>query len=250
MNSFFRGLWYSCDMMNPKHTDAIGGSKPVAGRRAAGNKRYWIMALILVLVLGAAAYWVKSQLGINLFASMSTSSHFPFNLLYNNELEVDHPGTVLYEDFEQSRIFKRWSDEHFRGDPKVVHKIIQGGSGNSSRYLQIASHRNNHWVYNFSKFIAVTKGDLFQVKGRLHVEPESKNAFFSIAGFDADKNPIDWSMATHKVTQKGNWINAATQFTITDDKIRYISFRLMGYRGVYRFDDILLNKLDGPVIRD
>lgn len=248
MNSFFHGLWYSCDMMNSKHSNAMGVSESAAGRRTSGKKHFWLIALVMVLIIGCTAYWVKSRLGINLFESLETSSHFPFNLLYNNVLKVDQPGTVLFEDFEQSRIFKRWSDEHFGDDPKVVHKVIQGGPGNPTNCLQVSSHRKDHWVYNFSKYIAVTKGDLFQVKGRLRIEPNSKNAFFSIAGFDADKNPIDWSMATHMVTQKGSWINAEKQFSITDEDIRYISFRLLGYRGVYRFDDILLNKLDGPVI--
>lgn len=234
-------------MMTPKHTDTVQGSEQIAGRRTIRKKHYWIIALVMILVLGSTAYWVKNRLGINFFESMSASSHFPFNLLYNDVLKVDQPGTVIYEDFEQSRIFKRWSDAPFRGDPRVTHKVIQGGEGNSSRCLQISSHRKNRWVFKFSKYITVTKGDLFQVKGRLKIEPDSKPAFFSIAGFDADKNPIDWSMATHKVTQKGSWINTEKQFSITDENIRYISFRLLGRRGVYRFDDLLLNKLDGPV---
>jgi hypothetical protein len=221
--------------------------KPIAKRRKTGKKHYWITALVLVLVIGSAAYWVKSRIGVNLFASMSISSHFPFNLLYDNVLKVDQPGTVLYEDFEESRIFKRWSNEHFAGDPKVIHKVVPGGQGDSSHCLQISSQRKNHWVYNFSKYIAVAKGDLFQIKGRLQIDPDSGNAFFSIAGFDADKNPVDWSMATHRVTHKGSWINAEKQFSITNENIRYISFRLMGRQGVYRFDDILLSKIDGPV---
>lgn len=237
-------------MMSAKYNDPMDGSEPMTGRHTARKKHYWIIAIGLVMVLGCTAYWVKSRIGINLFTSMSTSSHFPFNLLYNNVLKANQPGTVLYEDFEQSRIFKRWSDEHFRGDPKVVHKIIHGGPGNSLRCLQISSHRKNPWVFKLSKLIAVTKGDLFQVKGRLHIEPESKNAIFSIAAFDADKNPINWSMASHRVARKGSWVDAEKQFSITDEKIRYISFRLLGRQGVYRFDDIILNKLDGPVFSE
>jgi hypothetical protein len=237
-------------MMNPKHADTMGGSGPNKGRRDVEKKRYWMLAMILLLVLGCTAYWVKSRLGIDLFESISASSHFPFNLLYNNVLTVDQPGTVLYEDFEQSRIFKRWRIEHPRGGAKVVYKFIRGEPGNSSRFLQISSNRKNHWHYKFSKYIAVSKGDLFQVKGRLHIEPDSKNAFFSITGFDADKNAIDWRMVTHKVTQKGSWINTEKLFSITDERVRYISFRLIGYQGVYRFDDLFLNKLDGPVLQD
>lgn len=235
-------------MTNQKRTDTIGEAAPIRGRRAAVKKRYWIIALILIL--GCTAYWVKGQLGINLFQSMSTSSHFPFNYLHDNVLTVRNPGTVIDEDFEQSSIFNRWSDSNFHGDPKIVYKIIQGGPGNPSRYLQISSHRDSWWVYKFSKYISVTKGDLFQIKGRLHVQPANTKAMFSIAGFDADKNPIDWRMAARRVIPKGSWVEAEKQFSITDDKIQFISFRLMGHRGVYRFDDLFLNKLDGPVFNE
>jgi hypothetical protein len=211
------------------------------GLRTTGKWRFWIIALILILF--CIAYWMKGLLGINFFSSISLSSYFPFNYFINDVLDVKKPGTILYDDFDRLRIFSQWSDYLLRNDSSVSYQLTQGGFGGSPRCLQISSDRDRRWAYPFAKFISAAKGDLFQMEGYLHLEQGSAIGRLSIAAFDAQKKPINWSLVSKGVVKNGNWIKAEKKFRISDDNIRYISFRLTGGRGVYRFDNIFLSKL-------
>ncbi len=84
------------------------------------------------------------------------------------------------------------------------------------------------------------------MEGYFYLEQGSPVARLTIAAFDAQKKPITWSLATKGVAKNGNWIKVEKKFRISDDTIRYISFRLTGGRGVYRFDNIFLSKLTWP----
>jgi hypothetical protein len=205
------------------------------------KKSYWCAALILVLFFGG--YWLKCRLGINFFDSISISSYFPFSYLIDDVLVVKEPGTVFYEDFDHARIFSQWSDSTFYHNYRAVRHVIEGGVSDHSRCLQIASDKKGCWAYPFSKFIRVTKGDVFRFEGLVNLERNSTPASLCVAALDENKKTIDWYLAVQSCEKSGAWVKVRKQFSITDDRIRYITFRLTGCHGVYCFDNLLLSKL-------
>jgi hypothetical protein len=210
-------------------------------RRWAVKKSCWGIALMLLLV--CAGYWLKCQLGFNFFNSVSISSYFPFNFLTSDVLSAKEPGVAIDEDFDPPRIFNQWSDSTFHHNYKATSKVIEGGYGDLSHCLQIISEGNQRWSYPFSKFISVTIGDVFHFEGLVYLKSDAVAARLCIAAFDENRKAIDWDLAVQGTDKAGAWVKVQKQFTIADGHIRYITFRVTGARGVYRFDNLLLNKL-------
>lgn len=209
-------------------------------RRSARIKRYRWIALILVLVL--TGYWMKCQLGINFFRMVGISSYFPFNYLANDILSVKKPGVIIDEDFDHFRLFSHWSHSSIGHNKRIIRQVVEDGFGNS-RCLLIASDAKRRWAYPYTKLISVSRGDIFRFEGLVYLEDNSNVARFCVAAFDEGRNAIDWKMAVRGVKKTGTWVKVWKQFTITDDRVRLISFRLTGGRGTYRFDNLMLSKL-------
>jgi hypothetical protein len=209
-------------------------------RRSIRIKRYRWIALILVLV--STGYWMKCQLGINFFPLVSISSHFPFNYLANDILSAKKPGVIIDEDFDHLWLFSHWSHSAMRHNYRITSKVVDDGFGNS-RCLLITSDEKHRWAYPYAKLISVTKGDIFRFEGLVYLEGNSSVAHLCVAAFDEARNAVDWKMAARGVKKTGAWVKVWRQFTITDDRVRLISFRLTGGRGTYRFDNLILSKL-------
>ena len=65
-----------------------------------------------------------------------------------------------------------------------------------------------------------------------------------MAAFDKNKNSINWNLFKKKVKRNGVWVRVEKQFNISDDDIKYITFRLVGIgNGFYRFDNIIFRKI-------
>ena len=60
----------------------------------------------MLLVLG---YWLKVQIGINIFDSLGISSYFPFKYLISHVIESPKPGILLEDDFDGIRIISKWT---------------------------------------------------------------------------------------------------------------------------------------------
>jgi hypothetical protein len=217
-----------------------GRSDCTLTRRSIRIKRYRWIALILVLV--STGYWMKCQLGINFSRLVSISSYFPFNYLANGILSPKKPGIIIDEDFDHFRLFSHWSHSAMRHNYRITSKVGEDGFGNS-RCLLIISDEKRRWAYPYTLLISVSRGDIFRFEGLVYLEDNSNVARLSVAAFDEGRNAIDWKMAARGVKKTGVWVKVWKQFTITDDRVRLISFRLTGGRGTYRFDNLMLSKL-------
>ena len=205
------------------------------------KKRHLIIFLIPTLLV--FAYWVKIQIGINFFDSFSIGSYFPFKYLTNNVIMSPKPGILLEENFDEKRIIKIWSNLWMREDGTVTKELSLDGF-NGSKCLLIKNTGEGSWVYSHRKRVEVRKGDIFYFGGDVNIEGENLSAYLSVAAYDENKNAIDWNLFKEKVNRTGVWIRVEKQFNISDDSIRYISFRLVGVgNGTYRFDNIIYRKI-------
>jgi len=189
-------------------------------------------------------YWLKCQLEINLFPHISISRRFPFNYLNNDVITKDQPGIIFQADFNHFKLFSHWSDktllENYQGTYK---KRIKGGIGQDSQCLMITCNSENYWSYPFRKYIAVHKGDRYHFEGEMYLEDETSPGGFFIAAFDAHKNVIDWGLAKKRTHKTGSWIKVEKNFSIKGERIHFLTFRLGGGKGTYRFDNLLLKKI-------
>lgn len=209
-------------------------------RRSVRKKRYRWIALILVLV--GTGYWMKCRLGINFFRWVSVSSYFPMNYLANDILSAKHPGVIIDEDFDHFRLFGNWSYSAMRRNKGLLVRVGENGFG-ASGCLLITSDEERRWACPYAKVISASTGDTFRFDGLVYLEDNSKLARLCVASFDQDRKAIDWKMAAQGVEKTGAWVRVWKQFTITDDRVRFIRFRLSGGRGGYRFDNLMLSKL-------
>ena len=211
------------------------------GRHFSG-KKIWL-GLALVLALCGAGYWLKCELGINFFEKLSVSSYFPFRYLNNDVLNIHKPGIIFSENFENKRVFDHWSKIVMPLHSKAAWQVGKDPFGDHSRYLEITYQDDAYWSYPFQKYIPVNKGDIFYFEGSVYLEPDSMIAGLCISAYDGNKTVTNWGLSFKNVVETGRWIKVQKQFTITDDNIRYIAFRLAGGQGVYRFDDLMFSKL-------
>jgi hypothetical protein len=211
--------------------------------RSIHKKIFW--GILILLVLLYCGYWLKCRLGINFFESISISSHLPFNNLFNNRiLEVTGPGVVLFEDFEHFKLSEQWSNSILMHNSKAVRQLVEGASDDHSTCLQISATGKGHWSYPFEEIIQVNKGDIFYFEGLVNIEKGSAAAGLRVASLNKNRKVIDWDLAARRVKKSGRWVKADKQFTIMDSRIRYITFRLTGGGGVYRFDNLILRRLN------
>lgn len=174
---------------------------------------------------------------------MSISDSFPFNYLKDDILSLDRPGIIFEDNFDRFRLFNQWSDKVFLNNyPGTSKTLAKGGIGADGRCLLITSKMDNRWSYPFRKFIAVTQKDRLYFEGQVYLEEKTAPVMFYIAAFDAGRKNISWSLVRKGTSKTGSWIKIEKDFSIEDDKIRYITFRLVGGKGTYRFDKLLLKK--------
>lgn len=230
-------------MWNRNSRHPKGKSNWTLSRRSSRTKRYGWIALILALVM--TGYWLKCQLGINFFPLVSISSCFPFNYLADDSISAKKPGVIVAEDFDHFRLFNQWSDSSIRHNNGITRLLSEKGF-DDSRCLLITSVEERRWAYPYAKLITVTRGDIFRFEGLVYLEGGSRVARLCVATFDESRNAMDWAMAMEGVEKFGVWVKVSKQFTIVDDGVRYISFRLTGGRGTYRFDNLKLSKLMQP----
>ena len=204
------------------------------------KKRYLIIFLLTILFV--FGYWVKVQIGINLFDSFSISSYFPFEYLINNVITSPKPGILIEENFDEMRIFKIWSLQIQKAG--TVKKKLSLDGVNGSKCLLIKNIGRGYWVYYHRKFIEVNEGDIFHFEADVNIQGDDLSAFMSVTVCDKNKHVINWNSFKEKVNKKGVWIRVKKQLIISDDVIKYIIFRLVGRgKGDFRIDNIIIRKI-------
>jgi hypothetical protein len=147
-------------------------------------------------------------------------------------------------DFNHFKLFSQWSDKALlEGYQGTCRKRIKGGVGADSYCLMITCNKKMRWSYPFRKYIAVNRGDQYHFEGQVYLEDGTSFGGFSIAAFDAHKNVIDWGLAKKRTHKIGSWIKVEKDFSIEGERIHFLTFRLGGGRGTYRFDNLLLKKV-------
>jgi hypothetical protein len=202
------------------------------------------LIFISLLIIPLLFYWLKVQVGINIFNSYSISTYFPFKYLYNDVIESPEPGILLSEDFDRKRIFRIFTLSWIKENGLVTDEISPYGI-KGSRCLLIKSNSNGYWVYSHRKKVKVRRGDLFNFEGLVRMTGGASHAWLSVVAFDENNEAIDWNLFKSKTDKKGEWIKVEKQFDIPDDNIRYIRFRLVGKgHGEFQFDNIVFRKLN------
>jgi hypothetical protein len=187
---------------------------------------------------------VKIQAGINLFNSFSVGSHFPFTLLTNKKILSPKKGILFYDNFESMGLLKKWSDSGLVKSTAVSREISKYGT-NNTRCLVIRNSQNSTWVYSKNQLIEVKMGDVFFYEGIVNLQGQKLFTYMSIATFDKNEKNIHWNLFFKKVTQIGIWTKVNNFIIITDDRIKFITFRLVGVgSGEFWFDNILFRKIN------
>jgi len=201
-----------------------------------------VISLLLVFLV---AYFVKSQLRINLFKSASISKYFPFGSFQPEPLPVvDNPqvGMLLNDSFElEFWSESKWADLWAREEDLVKRDYVTDGV-DGSRCLLIESSSDDEWAIMHYELIAVEAGDRFGYEGQIRTTDESK-VFFSVQTSNDKKKVITWSYASKTVTAARNWVEVKNEFEIPQD-IHYIQFGLKGSgKGSVWIDDVSFSKL-------
>jgi len=189
------------------------------------------------------SYWFKTRAGIDFSKSYSLSDYIPFKYLKRNDIIVaPNPGMILNETFDSISVFDDWGNLWMREENSVTKGYDKNGI-NNSRCLLIRSNSEKSWVCSYYGLIEVHKGDRFSFKGVTKLKGETISAYAGVAAFDKNRKAITWNYIQEKVGKKNLWSNFAGSFSISDDGINFIRFRLSGIGiGEFRFDDIRFRK--------
>lgn len=124
------------------------------------NKKTHLIAVCALATVALFGYWLKCQLGVNMFESISLSDHIPFKYFQmNNVILSPRPGLLINDSFNSNNIIDSWSLWMRQGG-----KVSQGhdfNGLNNSRCLLITNRSERNWSYSYNKFIEVKKGDTF-----------------------------------------------------------------------------------------
>ncbi len=182
-------------------------------------------------------------MGLNLFNSFSISNYFPFNYLLQNVIDPEMPGIVIEETFNEQPFFKKWTNIGMPKDANFTY-AFKPESYNNSKCLYVKNQITNYWVYNHKKYIKVKSGDRFYLEGRIKLLGEKLYSFISVTTFGQERQVVKWNHYKKISKNTGDWFKIRKEFTITDDKVKYIQLRLVGYGiGQYWLDDITVGKL-------
>lgn len=210
--------------------------------RSSGLKR-WYLIIASLLILSLCGYWLKDQIGINVFDSISISSYFPFKYLANNVIRSPKPGILLNDNFNTKLKIGQWS-ELWMKEAGAVSKEMSADGFNGSKCLLIRSSSDYSWTISHNKRVEVKKGDIFYFNGLVKIKGDNPFAYMSVSAFDEHKEVAGWHVYKEKVSKTDVWVGIEKHFTISDDDIKHIIFRLAGMgKGEYRFDEITFRKL-------
>ena len=205
------------------------------------KKRY--LLLIFLPAFLVSVYWLKVQSGINIFGSLSISAYFPFKYFMSNIISSPDPGIIFDENFNSQGVLKKWSNLWMK-EKGTVTKHFPSEGFDQSRCLLIKSSSKGSWTLSYNKMVEVEKKDIFYYEGFVNITGASLSAYLNVAAYDQNQKAIDWNYFKEKVERTGVWTRVERQFTIDDDKIKYITLRLVGVgNGEYRFDNITFRKL-------
>lgn len=209
-----------------------------------GMKRYLIVLIILIFAL-LLAYYIKCQLRISFFKSVSMSQYIPFKYLQANPNPINanpQTGVLLRDTFEWPFWSERKWNVFWAREGGLVENEYATDGAEGSKCLLVKSNSAKDWAYGHYKIISVKVGDKFGYEGRVRTAGDSKVAL-GVVTYNEDRKVIHWNYAAKTVNAAKDWVEAINEFKIPQD-IKYIQFRLSGSgKGKTWIDNVVFSKL-------
>lgn len=200
-------------------------------------KNRYLLCILIPTFLFFFGYWLKGQLGINFFDSLSIGSYSPFRYLTNDTIISPPKGTFIDEDFEKINLVNKWSNSGLNKYTSVSRELSTEGL-NRTKCLLIKNSNEGYWVYSHNKKIETKIGDVFYYEGLVNIKGNRLHAYFSIAASDESKKVISWNLFKGEINKIGSWIKVKKTITISNNRIKFITFRLVGV-GRENFDSTI-----------
>jgi len=207
-----------------------------------------ILFSIFLIIIFFFLYWIKAQLGINIYGSISFGDSFPFKYLTTNVIEPQKSEILLSENFDRKKLFGTFSKNLWMREKGTVTSELSQNGFNGSRCFLVKNNSSGSWVSSHRKFVKTKKGDHFYMEGMVKMTGNTSRAFLSVAAFDKNQEAITWKLHHSKADRTGEWVKHEKHFVITDDNINFIRFRIVGVgKGIFLFDNIIFRKIDSSV---
>jgi len=213
------------------------------GNRTYRKFRFSFLVLIVIILSMLSFYWLKNQVGINVFYTLSLSNYFPFKYLNRSQIiSADQQGILLSDDFDKPRLINNWHGIFTEEKGKVIQRL-SSSSRNDSRCLLIINREVENWSVSHNYFIAVNLGNQFTYSARVEISGRNPVANICVDSFDENMKIMTWGYSKAKFEELNKWVKLVKTFSITDKDVKYIRFRINGVgKGEYRFDDIVLKR--------
>ena len=191
------------------------------------SKLKWAFILVFAFFF---AYWVKCQLGIDLFKSFHLTNVLPVQCLQRSEFIPISPAknsVFIDDDFEHD--YGNWSKLSAIEKGAVDIAYVKGGL-NDSRCLLVQSVSKKDWSLQNRLFVAAKPGEVFSYDGYVKTQGPDAKVQFSIVLYDADKQVKESVYVPSNAATFGRWVNLTDRFTIPAG-VGFFHFRISG-RGV------------------
>ena len=238
----FFAYTYSNLQITIRVTNSTAYRERISLKYSLKNKYLLSISFVIFFFL---LYFIKIQIGINIFDSISFGSYPPFKYLTDNVIDSTRPGLILSEDFDTIKLSRTFNSKLWMREKGTVSKEFSQNGFNDSRCILVTNSSSGSWVSSQRKFVKVSKGDQFYMEGLIKITGEDSRAFLSVSSFDSKKDVISYDLLRTKIDRKGGWVKHKKYFSIPDDNIKFIRLRLGGIgKGKYLFDNIIFRKIN------
>lgn len=205
------------------------------GKNVVLTKALLITTFLIALFL--SGYWLKCQLGINVFPVFSWEEHLPFLNSFQRTQRASRSavGPVFTSTFDELLPRRNWGKVWARDNGTVAVSIVSEGL-HGSKALLIRSASGRDWAIPSLIRLEVSPGDTFDFSGYARATAEATGRM-SVTLFDALDKVVKWDGALTIVHGAG-WQRYANRLVVPDGT-SYICFRLTGNGiGDFYIDDI------------
>jgi hypothetical protein len=205
--------------------------------------KFSFLILMVIILFMLPLYWLKNQIGINIFDTISVSKYFPFKYVSHPKIiGINQQGVLFSENFNEIQLFNKWHGIYLEEDGKITKSISSSGI-NDSRCLLIINREVKKWSISHNEFVTVNIGDNFTYSAKVKISNGSPVANIYMDSFDKNMKILTWGYSKIMFEELNRWVKLVKTFSITDKDIQYIRFRINGVgKGEYRFDDITFER--------
>ena len=202
-------------------------------------KRRKIFKIILLVGAVLGLYWIKCQLGINIFHDLSFSRTFHLSAFERKTDPLIEPvkGVDIINDNFDLGYFK-WNGLWSR-DKDRVRRYIVWRDFQKLFCMAVKSSSDQDWAVVYNGLAAVWPGDLLCIRAGMLVSGEA-DAGLSVVLYDQNKKVIKWSYgaAKQEISDRGRWGTVMSVFEVPDG-VSFVKLRFCGRgKGDAYIDDV------------